>query len=475
MSAPLPIETPVRTFPQAVAFLEAGINYEKTAAWNYDRRWLNLDRVRALMNAFGAPHRRGHVIHVAGTKGKGSTAHAAARCLTHCGLCTGLLTSPHLTTARERIRVDGRMIGEDDFTRLVGTIQPYVEERRRRGADGSHEAPTYFEMLTAVAFIHFAEREVDWTVAEVGLGGRLDSTNVVMPACCVFTAIGFDHTDKLGDTIEAIATEKAGILKERVPVVIGAQRYGEALATLRRAVEAHHCPKWEVGRDIRVSDAEPLSAPAGAPDGPVGWRFSLSTPAWRYDGLSTMLPGAHQLENLAAAVGAVELAAEKVGFEPDRAAIASAVAGLRMPGRLEVLQRLPALVLDVAHTVESVEALLAALDTHFPGRAVHVLFGCSQNKDLPGMLGAFRGKCASFTAIQASLPRAMPAEEVLAAARECGVSPPDEMRLIRDPWEAVTEALSRAGREDVLCMTGSFFTAGEVRARWQELHPDLEG
>lgn len=454
----------VTTFGDAVAFLERGINYEKSRDWRYDSTYFNLDRIRELLTAIGNPHERLAVIHVAGTKGKGTTGGAAAHILTCMGHRVGLLTSPHLVTARERMRVDGEMIPEADFTCLVRTLQPYVEHHRSRQARREHKAPTYFEIMTAMAFRHFAQQSVDWAVVEVGLGGRLDSTNVVRPRCCVITAIGMEHTDKLGETPEAIATEKAGIIKPAVPVVLGSQPYAGALATLQRIADEQRCRVWQVGREVRFELGSTLAAPAGEPQAPVGQRFSLATPSQTYVDLFTPLLGAHQLGNLAAAVAAVELA---TGQAPPRAKLAQALAQFTIPGRLELVARAPAVLIDVAHTVESVQALLSAIAAHFPGRSLHIVFGCSEGKNLRGMLALFAGRCASFTATQSKLPRAMPAEEITAVARECEPAPPEAIRLGADPWEAFQQASSMARPEDVVCTTGSFYTAGEIRAGWE--------
>jgi len=463
-------DAPIGSYEDAVSFLEQGINYEKTRRWAYNTRYLNLGRMEALLAQLGDPHRRYHVLHVAGTKGKGSTGASAARLLTRAGRRTGLLTSPHLVTPRERIRVDGRMIEPEHFRRGVEKMRPYVQARREVEAEGDR-APTYFEMLTALALDHFAEQQVEWAVVEVGLGGRLDSTNVVAPDCCVVTSIGFDHMDKLGDTAEAIAGEKADIIKPGVPVVIGRQQYPGALETLRRVADERGCPRWEVGRELTITAREPLCAPRERPEAPVGWRFTLKTPSGHHD-LTTPLLGAHQLENLAAAVGAVELASAHDAPEVPPQVVHRAIAEFRLPGRIEVLQRRPALILDVAHTVESVRALLDALETHFPGRAVRVVFGCSADKNLRGMLEALRGRCNALTATQAQdMPRALPAQEIAAAARElnfpCGV------KTAPNAVEAVETALAEAQPDDVVCITGSFFTAGEVRAHWLQTHPDL--
>ncbi len=462
---------PIATYEDAVRFLEEGINYERTRRWAYNTRYLNLGRMEGLLHALGDPHRRYRVLHVAGTKGKGSTAGAAAHLLTRAGMRTGLITSPHLVTHRERIRIDGQMIDPRPFVLGVRRMQPYVAARRVHEA-AADRAPTYFEMLTALGFEHFAQQQVDWAVVEVGLGGRLDSTNVVSPDCCVVTTIGFDHMDKLGETAEAIAGEKGGIIKPGVPVVLGRQQYPDALAALRRIADERGCPRREVGRELTITAREPLSAPKEQPDAPIGWRFTLKTPAAEYADLTTPLLGAHQLDNLAAAIGAVEMAAERAGFGLTEDVVRQAVAEFSVPARVEVMQRGPAFILDVAHTVESVRALLDTLEAHFPGRAVRVVFGCSADKDVPGLLGALRGRCTAFTATQASdMPRALPAEEVAAAARELGFEEavPGGIRVTPSVVEAVETALSDAHPDEVVVLTGSFFTAGEVRNHWETI------
>ena len=467
---------PIATYEDAVRFLEEGINYERNRGWAYNTHTLNLGRMEDLLTALGNPERRYHVLHVAGTKGKGSTAGAAAHLLRRAGRRTGLLTSPHLVTHRERIRIDGRMIEPEQFVAGVRRMRAYVDAKRVHEA-AADRAPTYFEMLTALAFDHFAEERVDWAVVEVGLGGRLDSTNVVRPDCCAITTIGFDHTDKLGETADAIAGEKAGIIKPGVPVVLGRQQYPDALATLRRIAEERGCLRWEVGRELTVTAREPLRAPVERPDAPIGWRFSLTTPEGESRDLVTPLLGPHQLDNLACAVGAVQLAAQRTGLRVAPEAVRQAVAEFRIPGRVEVLQRAPALILDVAHTVESIQALLDTLEAHFPGRAVRVVFGCSADKNVAGMLGVLRGRCASFTVTQAQdMPRAMAAEEVARIAGEIGFGQevPGAVRVTPNAVEAVDAALAEARPEDVVCITGSFFTAGEVRARWCQTHPGLE-
>lgn len=465
------VSEPIRTYEQAFAYLEKGIDYEKTRAWQYNGQWLKVERVVRLLEAMGNPHRRYNVIHVAGTKGKGSTAGAAAHLLTCSGHKTGLVTSPHLVTARERVRIDGRLIPETDFAAIVESMRPYIDERRRAEEAGTHRAPTYFEMLTALSFEYFAREKVDWAVVEVGLGGRLDSTNVVSPACCVVTAIGLDHTDKLGATPDLIAGEKAGIFKPGVPVLIGRQRYPEALEVLRSRADERRCPRTEVGIDLRITNKVALSAPADRAEARVGWRFSLETPSHTWHNLYTPLLGEHQLDNLAAAIGSTELALARAGEEFDPEAVPRAIDGFQVNGRLEVVQRRPAVVLDVAHTVESVQALLDALDAHFPGRPVHMVFGCSRDKNLEGMMAILGGRCRTLIATEAKLPRALAAEEVARAAREGSAA--GQVETVGDSVAAMDRAMQIAQPADVVCAAGSFFTTGEIRAAWRARFPHL--
>jgi len=261
------------SFQEAVDFLEKAVNYEKRTRVKYTDRNFDLGRMEALLARLGNPHRTYRIIHVAGTKGKGTTAAVLASCLRCAGYRTGLHTSPHLVSVCERMMVDGAPATEEEFCLLLEQVRDYIDRKRRQSRN---DAPTYFETTTALAFKHFQQRKVHWGVVEVGLGGRLDSTNVVLPECCVVTPIGLDHTDKLGATVDKIAAEKAGIFKRDVPVVIARQDYQEALEVLRRRAEMLGCRSWEVGREVKLIRMRPLRAPRVDPEAPVGdatrWR-----------------------------------------------------------------------------------------------------------------------------------------------------------------------------------------------------------
>ena len=459
---------PFSSFRQAVEFLESLINYEKCDGWKYSVATFELRRMRELLAWMGDPQEGLPVVHVAGTKGKGSTAAMVESVLRAAGLRTGLHTSPHLVSVCERLRVDARPVEEDQFLRLLNEVRDYVEQKR---AECRKDAPTYFEITSALALLHFRRSAVDWAVVEVGLGGRLDSTNVVSPRCCVITPIGFDHMDKLGDTPAAIAGEKAGIMKPGVPVVLARQGYPDALEALRRRARELECPCWEVGREVAVENMRPLAAPAYSPAAPaynpaapVGWLFDLCTPGRRYDGLAISLLGAHQVENCATAIAALEVLRGAGELELDPEAVRAGVGSCRWPARVELLERSPALVLDSAHTAESIAALLAALEVHFPGRPVRFVFGCSADKDAQRMVGMLAPRCAGFLATQADSVRAMPAHEVARVAARAGIG---NVACMPDAPQAAARALEDAAPEEVVCVTGSLFLAGEVRLAWE--------
>jgi len=452
---------PFATFQEALDFLEKAIDYEKRTAVKYTDKNFNLSRMNALLAELGDPHRAYAVVHIGGTKGKGTTAALIARCLQKQGYRTGIHTSPHLVSVCERMCVDGQPISEEEFCRLLGTVRDYIERKRRQVRD---DAPTYFETTTALAFKHFRERAADWGIVEVGLGGRLDSTNVVQPACCVITPIGLDHMDKLGDTVDKIAGEKAGIFKPGVPVVLARQAYGEALRVLRERAELTGCPRWEVDREIVITHSAPLTAPPGEPDAPLGWRFSLCTPLRSYENLFTPLLGAHQVENCAAAIGTLDMLSARGSLKISPEAVREGIAVCRWPARVELLRRRPAFVLDVAHTVESVRALLEALWTHLPGRTLHAAFGCSADKNWRDMLGLLAPRCADLVITRAASHRAADPAELAQAARQAGAA---LVEAVPDAAEAARACLRRAGPDDIACVSGSFFVAGEVLRAWQ--------
>ncbi|MFP4027719.1 MAG: bifunctional folylpolyglutamate synthase/dihydrofolate synthase [Candidatus Brocadiia bacterium] len=445
---------------QAEKYLDKNANYEQTTRVEYTNKTFNLARTEALLNRIGNPHHGLPVIHIAGTKGKGTTGAFIDSCLRNGRQLSGFHTSPHLVSIRERIRFDGEPIIERDFCQTLAKLRPEIEQMKK---DGPQSSPTYFEILTVLALSYFRQKQADWTIMEVGLGGRLDSTNVVEPRCCVITPIGMDHTDKLGTTPRQIAAEKAGILKPGVPVIVGHQPFPKALEAIRTRARELKCPAWQLGQQIEIHSAEPLVATQGDPEAPVGWRFSLATPLRNHRELTCSLLGRHQVENSATAVGVLDCLVNRKELDLHPDAIRKGIEQCRWPGRVELLDRNPALILDAAHTKQSIKALLAALNTHFPERVVHFIYASAEDKAYSAMLGLISPVARQIITTQFDSPRAATPTTLASTAKVAGIQ---NVRAIKSPTEALSTALNDAEPTDVVCITGSFYLAGEIRQAW---------
>ncbi len=395
-----------------------------------------LARVAALLDAMGRPHTACPVIHVAGTNGKGSTASMIAAVATAAGRRTGLHTSPHLFRLTERMRLDG-VPAPDDW--LADAVRRFRDTFDAVG-------PSFFEATLALSFLYFAEAGADLAVVEVGLGGRLDATNIVQPVLCVVTPIGLDHTALLGPTHEAIAREKAGILKPGVPVVSGVDHAG-ARRVVREVAGALGAPFHHAPDEVAVTGAEP------ALDGVT---FDARTPVRRYARLHVGLAGAHQVHNAVVALRAAELALDAVREDP-----APVFAGLRavrrlagLRGRLEVLGEHPLVVADVAHNAEGLAAALAFVDAHRPpGGRLYALFGVMRDKDLPSMARLLARHHARVLSVRLPGDRALPATALGEALRHHGV---DVLPAIAGtPAEGLARLRQEAAPGDALLLAGS--------------------
>ncbi|MHC4199682.1 MAG: bifunctional folylpolyglutamate synthase/dihydrofolate synthase [Planctomycetota bacterium] len=436
-------------FDEALAYLDSFIDYERRPA--KEARDFGLDRIRELLAALGSPHERVGCLHVAGTKGKGSTAAMVASVLVASGYRSGLYTSPHLVDIRERIRVDGEMIPRGAFAGLVARTRPYLDRISEEARNSSTvRPPTYFEIMTHIAFLHFAECEVDVAILEVGMGGRLDATNVVAkPLACAITNISLDHTDILGGTLEEIAREKAGILKEGSPAVVAPQETSaeEAIAHAARQVGA---PLWWVGRDV---DLRMQDDPAGQ------GVFSVRTPTCTYDGLSIPLAGAHQRENACVAVGLVELARGRGLGRVTPDAVREGLARVRWPGRFQEVASRPVTILDGAHNPASVEALLATLAERFGStRPVYVL-SIASDKEWRKMIGALAGTAGAMVLTSSGSPRALAPDDLAGEARRAGV---ETVVVEEDAVAALEKARSTAGPDGLVVATGSLYLVGKL-------------
>ena len=450
----------VSDYASAVDFLLTRINYERTSHIPYQTDGFKLDRMRRLLSMVGDPHLGLKAVHLAGTKGKGSTAAMAAAALTAAGYRTGLYTSPHLERIEERMAIDGVVCPEEAFARAAAQLQEAVDR-----VDWPDGGPTFFEVTTAMAFLFFAERRAQAAVLEVGLGGRLDSTNVCQPEVCIITSISFDHMRQLGNTLAAIAGEKAGIIKAGVPIVSGvmAQEPREVIASRARECGA---PLYQRGVDF---DFVRRASPAEASDSfdyhePL--RAGSSCRSTELSGVALGMPGEHQAANAACAIAALVRLRER-GWNLSDDAIRAGLAAARCPARIEILPGRPLVVLDVAHNPASVAALLGVLAERMPGRRV-LIFASSRDKDYAAMLRLLLPHFAAVVLTQyVHNPRAMESEGLHQLARELSretaAGAPPRLEVAADPITAWRMAQELAGPDDAICITGSFFLAAELR------------
>lgn len=410
-----------------------------------------LERMDWLIQALGHPERRYPSIHVAGTNGKGSVAAFCAAVLQAAGYRVGAFTSPHVHSALDGIAVDGRRVTNAELEVTFATMQAALVQR---------DDWTQFEIVTALAYEHFARVGVQAAVIEVGLGGRLDATNVITPAVPVITPIDLDHTSILGDTLAQIAAEKAGIIKPGVPVVLAPQQAEARKVVERIAAErgAHLIRVVEQGRGGGVKKE---GGRAGGQSNDVTYLrgvFDLSGQQFQVrhnnetQNLSIALLGAHQVANAATAYAALRAASER-GLRVSNDAMRAGFAATRWPGRFEVVRQQPPVILDAAHSPHAAKALRQALDDYFPGRQVVLVLGISADKDLPGLLEPLQPRIARAVATQSTHPRAMPPEELRRRLLALSVQATAEA----DVGAAISAALAARQDDEIVLVCGSVF------------------
>ena len=444
-------------YRQAIDYILGFANFEVESPEKLRYRDFNLTRVNELLRRLGDPHLRYPTAHVAGTKGKGSVCGMTAAAAQAAGLKVGLYTSPHLHTIRERIQVDGVPISEAAFAEGVMALKPAVSEVNSLTALTKWGRITTFEALTALAFHHFAAHEIDLGVIEVGLGGRLDATNVVAPAACAVTSLSLDHVDVLGGTLPQIAKEKAAIIKPGVPAV-SAPQPPDALAVVERAAERAGAPLRLVGRDITYERTL---------TGVALQRVDVATPSRRYD-LRVPLAGRHQAENTAVAVGLCEALAG-AGLPLGSGAIADGIASVRWPARMETLPGNPVVLLDGAHNPFSMRRFKQSLREQLPSEQVLLVFGANRSKDLDGMVAEIAPVARRVLAVQSRHPKSAPPRAILAAFSRCGVQA-EEADGVAAGIDAARQ-LARPG--DVIVVTGSLFAAAEAREHLLGISPEV--
>jgi dihydrofolate synthase/folylpolyglutamate synthase len=438
-------------------YLYSRLNYERDGMPKAIGE-LRLGRMRRLLRKLGDPHLGLKVVHVAGTKGKGSTAAMIAAALSASGVRAGLYSSPHLHRLEERYVIDGRAITADELVGLVDQVRAAVDELEVEEPLLQHEASTFFEITTAMALLYFAGRNVGAVVLVVSMGVRLDSTNVVHPLISIVTSIALDHTRQLGDTLGAIAAEKAGILKRSRPAVSGVQE-DEPRRVIQKIAATRRCPLHEIDVDFRYQAIDPRPPL----DRPTAGRAAVQT--WRTDWgtLDVPLLGRHQAHNMAVALAGLDALAEAdPTLAVDRDAVIRGFADLRWPARVEVMEQAPWLVVDGAHNVASAAALAETLNTSFPPTTRTLVFGTTRDKDLTGQLRALLPMFDEVIATRyAHNPRAVDPDEVAAAALAINGR---AVRVEPEPAAALALARRLTPPEGLICVTGSLFLAAEVRA-----------
>ena len=438
-------------YQAALDFLYSFVDYETQhqprSPINYDLR-----RMDELLARLGDPHLKAKTVHIAGTKGKGSTSAMIASVLTAAGYCTGLYTSPHLVDIRERVRVDGRLISKDELLKLADRLKPEVEAVN---AAARYGRLTTFEVLTALGFLYFAEKKLEVQVVEVGLGGRLDATNVVKPEVCAVTTLGLDHTDVLGGTLGLIAAEKAGIIKPGIPVV-SASQLPEAAGVIAAACQNVHSALIRVGREITYASTRQCdTAQSIEVKGRLG-AYKLELP----------LLGRFQQENAAVALGVLEVLIER-GFKINAADIEKGFGSVRWPGRFQQIKKRPDVIIDGAHNPQAARELALALRDFSTGKSYEhriLVIGSSSDKDYSGVAAELTPMFDLVLATRSRHPRALPPDALAAEFRRRG----REVRTSDLVAGALGDAVKLAGKNGLICTTGSLFIVGEA-LEWAHL------
>ncbi|MGC2526921.1 MAG: folylpolyglutamate synthase/dihydrofolate synthase family protein [Candidatus Acidiferrum sp.] len=411
----------------------------------------DLENISILAERLGRPDRAYPTAHIAGTNGKGSTAAFLESILRRAGFRTGLNTSPHLEKINERIRVNGQEISDDAFAATFTRIQALNEELLAAGRLRAH--PTYFECVTAMAFEYFARERVDFGVFEVGLGGRLDATNILEPAVSIITRVEFDHENFLGHSLAEIAAEKAGILKPHVPAIIAEQR-PEALEVIRARAKGIGCPLIETTTAFRVEKewAENGSSRALVTENATGWSMELAP----------KLPGKFQLQNSLNATAAARYLQSR-GYRISDEAITQGIAEAVWPGRLEKLQSNPDVYLDGAHNPSAARELAAFLDQNLAGRKIWLVFGALRDKAVDEIAGILFPHAAEVIFTQPRTTRAISVAQLAEIAAHHAA----HFTIISEPELAFEYALDHAAAGDAIIVAGSLYLVGQLRHYWK--------
>jgi dihydrofolate synthase/folylpolyglutamate synthase len=454
-------------YQQTLEYLYSFVDHSLTRSFRFSPEKFDLARMQVLMAALGDPQKDYPIIHIAGTKGKGSVSALCASALRSAGYKTGLYTSPHLHDYAERIALDGEPIPHADLIELVEAIKPHIE---------AIPGLTTFEITTALALLYFSRQQAEAVVLEVGLGGRLDATNVVTPQVAVITSISYDHTYVLGHTLTEIAGEKGGIIKPGIPVVVAPQEEA-AREALERIAEERAAPLTLVGRDYFYSfrshslDSQTLLVwPAASQPAIDACIQSGDFEACEQLQLTIPLLGIHQIENAATAYAALETFREG-GIAISAQAIREGFKQVVWPGRFEILQRDPPLVVDSAHNRDSALRLRLALDDYFPNEELILVFGASEDKDVYGMFRELMPRIRQVIATKSFHPRAIEPETLVELAHQFA----RPAAIVSDVAEALEEALRIADDHSIVLVAGSLFVAAGARETWYKANLRVSG
>lgn len=430
------------TYQDALKYLDSLVNYEKADNFDY-KKSLRLERMRSFSRRLGNPHEGINALHIAGTKGKGSVSSFINSILMEAGYRVGLYTSPHLVSFRERIRINGQPISEENITKLMERLMPHIEAMAKE-----NDAPTYFEICTMIAFLYFKENKVNFMVLEVGMGGRLDSTNIVKPLISVITPISYDHVRHLGPKIEDIAFEKCGIIKNN-SVVISSPQSPEALAVIRRVAAEANAEFYLAGRD---SFYEKLDSNLEQQS------FNLITKCGEYPHLKICLLGDFQIDNAAAAVLAVEGLRHYEIFI-DKSAVSGGLRNARWPGRFEILRKKPFVVVDGAQNGQSASILKKAVRENLSYKKLFLVLGVMSDKDIENICRELSGIADYVITTKSKSDRAISPEflkERMLYHKNIDAVATESVS------EALDKALALADKDDAILVTGSLYVVGET-------------
>jgi dihydrofolate synthase/folylpolyglutamate synthase len=436
---------PSNGYNKALRYLASLTDHERLRIVRYNTTNFDLDRMRLLLKKLGNPQDQFKSVHVAGTKGKGSTCTMTSDMLKACGYKVGLYTSPHLCDIRERIQINGEMISQADFARLIRMVEPLVARIK--------PMPTFFDVMTAIAFKYFAEHKVEIAVVETGLGGRLDSTNVIKPEVTAITSISKDHMQQLGHTLPKIAEEKAGIFKHGIPALTVTQDPAVE-DVLRRQAEKVGAPFDVCGKTIEFSYRFESSRMLGPHN-----RICLTTPNSKFEHLAVPLIGEHQAINCGLALSILDKLKAR-GFAISDTKAMEGLAKTTIPGRMEIISQQPRIIVDAAHNAASLDAMMRAIGQHVPYDSMVVIFGCCADKDVPGMLeritsGADKVIFTKVDSVRTADPEELAARyiELYGKMAQVAATLPEAMEI----------ALRAVTKEDLICITGSFYLVGEAK------------